>query len=121
MVQRAPVQLLDLMPTLTDLTGNLQLNGVYADSTVNLGMSMAQGVSLRPLLTQFDTYVRGYAMSQYVRYGSGSQEVMGYAFRTIRYRYVRWVVWRTFPALAEGTWILPAYFLLFVFNPPASD
>ncbi|MEM9364971.1 MAG: sulfatase [Planctomycetota bacterium] len=68
--------LLDLFPTLCDLSG-LEMP------------SFVEGKSLVPVLRDPGTAVRDAAVSQYYRRLS-DREVMGYALRTDTYRYVEW-------------------------------
>ena len=88
-VCRSPVELVDMMATLADMTGIAQLPGsLYPDPISQLAMGMQQGTSLRPLLSNSTMYVKAFALSQMQRSGN----VMGYAVRTTRYRYVRWII-----------------------------
>ncbi len=72
-----PVELLDIYPTLCDMAG--------VASPAHLG-----GGSIRRLVERGECAVddKPYALSQYPRAG-----VMGYSFRTMRYRYTVWVEW----------------------------
>ena len=73
----SPVEFVDIYPTLCDLAG--------------LPISpQLQGVSLVPILDDASVKVKEFAVSQYPR-GQGPSELMGYAFRDGRYRYVEWV------------------------------
>ena len=67
------VELLDIFPTLCDLAG-LPIPGDLA------------GTSLRPILENPKQSVRPIARSQYPR----GSNIMGYAIKTDRYRYVEW-------------------------------
>jgi iduronate 2-sulfatase len=67
-----PVELIDIFPTLCDLT-DLELP------------THLDGVSLAPVLTEGAGNIREFAVSQYPRSGH-----MGYALRTERFRYVAW-------------------------------
>jgi hypothetical protein len=71
-------------------------------AVVAQGLQMMQGTSLRPLLTNFSTYTKPFAMSQYARsFSPDPRFYMGYALRTIRFRYIRWTVFQQNLALAE--------------------
>ena len=72
----APVSLLDLYPTLTELAG------VTAPSTL-------QGQSLVPMLRDPTVTGRGWALSQVMR-GSGGGRFAGHSLRTARWRYTEW-------------------------------
>ena len=76
----APVELLDVIPTIMDLTGL---------TSVATGSSTWEGVSLLPLLKNPTLYAKSAAIAQYFR-GSGSNVKMGYSARTISYRQTRW-------------------------------
>ena len=73
----APVEFLDIYPTLCDLAG-LPVPEVL------------QGVSLVPILDDPAASVKPVAVSQYPRH-VGDGEAMGYAYRDPRYRYIEWV------------------------------
>jgi len=75
----APVELLDIIPTIVELT-NLR----SATGSANW-----QGMSLVPLMKNPTTYIKPAAISQYFR-GAGSNVKMGYSVRTVRYRLTRW-------------------------------
>lgn len=81
MKSAAPVELLDLMPTLYDL----------ARISVDLSeYRQWQGVSLRPIVENpASGFVKQAAVSQYHR-GYGSAKRWGYSVRTTRYRYTIW-------------------------------
>ena len=80
----APVELLDLFPTITDLVG---LPAKYGPK---MGAYQWQGLSLRPILENTQSgYVKAYAQSQFPR-GSGSSRKNGYTLRTTRYRLTMW-------------------------------
>jgi arylsulfatase A-like enzyme len=68
----SPTELIDIFPTICDVTG--------LESPENL-----QGKSLVPILNGSKTSVKSAALSQWPRDGK-----MGYALRTERYRYVEW-------------------------------
>jgi iduronate 2-sulfatase len=68
----SPVELVDIFPTLCDLSG--------VDKPGHL-----QGTSLQPVLSGDSKAVKPFAVSQYPR-----GKKMGYALRTDRYRYVAW-------------------------------
>lgn len=78
-VAEAPVALLDLYPTLTELCG--------VDAPANL-----QGQSLVPLLNDPTATGRGWALTQMVRGGGRgkSAPLTGYSLRTERWRYSEW-------------------------------
>ncbi|MEM6331970.1 MAG: sulfatase [Planctomycetota bacterium] len=75
-ITKAPVELLDIYPTLLDLAG-LKAEGEL------------HGTSLHPILDAADAAVKPVAMSQYHSHGN-NQQFMGYAFRDERYRLVQW-------------------------------
>ncbi|MEO1236497.1 MAG: sulfatase-like hydrolase/transferase, partial [Planctomycetota bacterium] len=75
-VSDAPVDLLDVYPTLMDLTGLEPVGELH-------------GVSLRPILEDPSARVKALATSQYPR-GDESDPLMGYAYRSDRYRLVQW-------------------------------
>lgn len=74
-VEKQPVELVDVFPTLFDLAGVAQPEGL-------------SGKSLEPLLDESPKtgIDRDYAISQYHR----RKDVMGYTIRTARYRYTEW-------------------------------
>lgn len=89
----ALVELVDLYPTLTELCKIPQTSGL-------------EGLSLKPLLDDpnrpwktaaFSQYPRDYTAIKHDRHG----DVMGYALRTDRFRYVQWKDWNSGEALAE--------------------
>ena len=71
-VVETPTELLDVFPTLCDLTGLPQPKTL-------------QGASLKPILSGEKSQVKDFSLSQYPR---GNR--MGYALRNERYRYVVW-------------------------------
>ncbi len=75
-VAAAPVGLIDLYPTLTELCG--------VDAPGNL-----QGQSLVPMMKDTTSPGRGYALSQVMR-GARSKVYFGYSLRTPRWRYTEW-------------------------------
>jgi iduronate 2-sulfatase len=77
-------ELLDLYPTLVDLCGLPQVEGL-------------EGVSLRPVLEHPDRERKGFALTQHPRpaYYQGQPEAMGYSLRDERYRYTEWRDWQT--------------------------
>jgi iduronate 2-sulfatase len=79
----APVELLDIMPTLHDIA--------RLKHFVNLeGYRGWHGASLAPILNDIENgFAKQLAASQYPR-GKGSARVMGYSVRTTRYRYTKW-------------------------------
>lgn len=83
----ALVELVDVYPTLTDLCGLDVPAGV-------------EGISLKPLLIDPNRAWKQAVFSQYPRARQGNRhrghgEIMGYAVRTQRYRYVQWQEWKT--------------------------
>ncbi len=72
----SPVELVDVFPTLLDLAG------IEHDGPLH-------GASLAPILRGDAQRVKEVAVSQYPRGGGGNAR-MGYAYRTDRYRLVRW-------------------------------
>jgi len=89
----ALVELVDVYPTLADVCG-LESPG------------RLEGVSLEPLLSEPDRPWKRAVFSQYPRSRKGSRhrrhgQVMGYAVRTDKHRYVRWVDWETKRVVAE--------------------
>jgi arylsulfatase A-like enzyme len=89
-VSKWPVEFVDIFPTLCDLAGLPKPKDLA-------------GVSLVPVLDDPAVRVKEVAVSQYPRHRKGG-EVMGYAFRDTRYRYVQWVPRNrphTGPAVAE--------------------
>jgi iduronate 2-sulfatase len=89
----ALVEFVDVYPTLTDVCG--------------LGAPVgAEGISLTPLIAEPDRAWKRAVFSQYPRARSanrhrGHGEIMGYAVRTERYRYVEWREWTTQKVLAR--------------------
>ena len=75
-VARAPVGLIDLYPTLTELCG--------VDGPANL-----QGQSLSPMLADPSQAGRGWALSQVTR-GRGAKRTFGFTIRMPRWRYTEW-------------------------------
>ena len=76
-VAKWPVEFVDIFPTLCELAG------------VPRPRDLA-GVSLVPVLDHPSARLKEVAVSQFPRHRKGG-EVMGYAFRDERYRYVQWV------------------------------
>jgi iduronate 2-sulfatase len=76
-VAQAPVGLIDLYPTLTELCG--------VPAPDNL-----QGQSLAAMLNDPSELGRGWALSQVRRGQAGQQEKHGYTLRTPRWRYTEW-------------------------------
>ncbi len=75
-VASAPVGLIDLYPTLTELCG--------VQAPKNL-----QGQSLVPMLKDASALGRGWALSQ-VQRGKNSEPIFGYSLRTPDWRYTEW-------------------------------
>jgi arylsulfatase A-like enzyme len=88
----ALVEMVDLYPTLAELAG-LPVPGFL------------QGTSLVPLMVDPDRPWKPSVFSQFLREGIWAApdgiEYMGYAVRTDRYRYVRWVNWETGEVVAH--------------------
>ncbi|MDP6208566.1 MAG: DUF4976 domain-containing protein, partial [Roseibacillus sp.] len=89
----ALVELVDLYPTLADVCGLSVPGGL-------------EGISLRPLLEDpgrawkkaaFSQYPRAYEGNRHRRHG----DIMGYAIRTVRHRYVEWRDWKTGKVMAR--------------------
>lgn len=74
----APVEFVDVFPTLCDLVG--------IPTPENL-----DGVPLTPMMKDSTASVKAVAISQFPRNVPGGGEAMGYAFRNMRYRYIEWV------------------------------
>ncbi|MDB4765502.1 MAG: sulfatase [Akkermansiaceae bacterium] len=74
---KAPTELVDLFPTLCDLTGN--------PIPENL-----QGLSLKRLLNDPAANWKAGAFSQYFKNKKGTGKVLGTSLRTDRYRYTEW-------------------------------
>lgn len=74
---KAPTEFVDIFPTLCDLAG-LTVPAVL------------QGTSLKSLCQNPEASVKAVAVSQYPRSLEG-KPVMGYAYRSDRYRYVQWI------------------------------
>jgi len=79
----SPTELLDIYATLADMAGLTKPN--------NLDSS-----TLLPLLHHPESNTKLYAVSQFTRYydNNGTEkgrEIMGYAWRTSRYRYIEWI------------------------------
>lgn len=72
----SPAEFVDIYPTLCDLAGLPKPEAL-------------EGASLVPVLEDPEAKVKEFAVSQYPR-GGGGNELMGYAFRDGRHRYVRW-------------------------------
>jgi len=89
----ALVEFVDVYPTLADICELDAPDGV-------------EGISLKPLLTLPDRPWKAAVFSQYPRARSGSRhrghgDIMGYAVRTHRYRYVEWRAWETKQVVAR--------------------
>jgi iduronate 2-sulfatase len=86
----ALAELLDLYPTLAELCGLPEPEGV-------------QGRSLVPVLKNPEAKVKDAAFTQHPRpaYYKGRPDVMGYSVRTARYRYTEWRDWETGKTVAR--------------------
>ncbi|MBP89505.1 MAG: iduronate-2-sulfatase [Planctomycetaceae bacterium] len=89
----ALVEFVDVYPTLADIC--------ELDAPQGVG-----GISFKPLLTKPDKPWKRAVFSQYPRAGSGNRhrghgEIMGYAVRTHRYRYVEWQDWKSKKVVAR--------------------
>jgi iduronate 2-sulfatase len=90
----ALAELVDLFPTLVDLCGLPQPEGL-------------DGVSLRPVLADPQATVKPAAFTQHPRPAyfdrtpSGEPEAMGYSVRTDRVRYTEWRAWTTGDVVAR--------------------
>lgn len=72
----APVELIDIYPTLCDLTDLPEPTDI-------------EGMSLAPLFKEPETDVRFAAQSQFPR-NKGKQKLMGYSYRSREHRYIEW-------------------------------
>ena len=72
----ASVELVDIYSTLCDLAG------LETPAHVD-------GTSLKPILSNVNKHLKPAAVSQFPRYYEG-REIMGYSWRTPRYRYIEW-------------------------------
>ena len=89
----ALVEFVDVYPTLADVCGLDPPDGV-------------DGISLGPLLAEPERAWKAAVFSQYPRARKGNRhrghgDIMGYAVRTKRYRYVQWREWETRRAVAR--------------------
>jgi len=89
----AIVELVDVYPTLADICGLATPGGL-------------EGTSLKPLLIEPDRAWKHVAFSQFPRARKGNRHrghgnVMGYALRTRRHRYVEWQEWHSKKVLAR--------------------
>jgi len=89
----ALVEFVDLYPTLAEACGLPLPEGL-------------EGTSLLPLLEQPDRAWKSAVFSQYPRMGTGSRhrghgDIMGYAVRADRYRYVEWREWKSRQVVAR--------------------
>jgi len=75
---KSTVEFVDIYPTLCELAG-LPVPEVL------------QGTSLTPVLNDPSASVKEVAISQFPRHVGGHGEIMGYAYRDTRYRYIEWV------------------------------
>ncbi|XP_068628041.1 iduronate 2-sulfatase [Battus philenor] len=97
-VINTPVELIDIFPTLAELTG---INGIpKCRNTRDKSKMCFEGKSLTPLIA--GRYENGFALSQYPRPSIKPQrnsdsprlkniKIMGYSVRTPRYRYTQWI------------------------------
>lgn len=76
-ISQSLVELVDLFPTLCDLTGLPE-------------PKQLEGVSLKPILENPSTKVKEVAISQFPRKTS-NHELMGYSMRTSQWRYIEWM------------------------------
>tara|TARA_R100000027_G_scaffold50104_1_gene38704 strand:+ start:11449 stop:13005 length:1557 start_codon:yes stop_codon:yes gene_type:complete len=73
-----PVELVDLYRTIADLA--------QLPQPVDI-----DGMSLVPVLENPETRAKDYAVSQFHRKYPGGDRIMGYAWRSDRYRYIEWI------------------------------
>jgi len=90
---KALVELVDIYPTLADICGLDAPMGV-------------EGISLKPLLADPDRAWKQAVFSQYPRARNGHRhrghgDIMGYAVRTDRRRYVEWRPWKSTRVIAR--------------------
>ncbi len=93
----ALVELVDLYPTLTDICGLSAPEGV-------------EGISFKPLLTQPELPWKKAVFSQYPRMRKGHRhrehgEIMGYAIRTQKFRYIEWQKWKSKEVIARELYV----------------
>ena len=89
----ALVEFVDVYPTLADVCG----------LEIPVGL---EGISLKPLLTEPDRAWKTAVFSQYPRSRSANRhrshgDIMGYALRTDRFRYVEWREWKSQETVAR--------------------
>ncbi|CAA6692771.1 MULTISPECIES: alpha/beta fold hydrolase [unclassified Lentimonas] len=82
------VELVDIFATLCDLSGLEEPTGI-------------EGTSLKPVLENPKKRVKPFAVSQFPRY-RGDEEIMGYAWRDERYRYIEWIDLRFYEGDTAG-------------------
>lgn len=75
---KSPTEFVDIFPTLCDAAG-LAVPGHL------------QGTSLLPLVRGEREAVKAFAISQYPRQPGKNKSLMGYTYRSDRYRYVQWI------------------------------
>ena len=85
-VSTAPVELLDVLPTV------MELMGIGADVWSKAGWAPPEGASLVPILNvgRDEAFVKAAAVSQYFRHVSPTKTFWGYALHTVRYRFTVW-------------------------------
>eukprot|EP00118_Oscarella_pearsei_P025460 m.308222 g.308222 ORF g.308222 m.308222 type:complete len:535 (+) comp43590_c0_seq1:32-1636(+) len=113
----ALVELIDIFPTLTDITG-IPTPEICPESEKPGLLTCVEGTSLAPLLKNSTMALKKGAFSQYPRPNTGlrqipglpmlnhSEEVMGYSIRTDKYRYTLWVGFNSTLAMPhwENVW-----------------
>ena len=87
-VATSPVELVDIFATLCDLAGLPKADGI-------------EGTSLKQAMVNPRKQIKPYAVSQFHRYYV-DREIMGYAWRDERYRYIEWIDMRFKEGGREG-------------------